>query len=318
MPDASSTRCHVLRAAAFALALGASPVAAQMAPPAPMPVVATFSILGDITARVGGDRISLTTLVGPGGDGHVYSPSPADARRVSEARLLVTNGLGFEGWMGRLQRAAKTKAVVVEAARAVTPIKEAGGQGPGHSHGHSHAHGDLDPHAWQSVPNAKLYVAAIRDALVAADPEGRSIYEANAAAYLTDLDALDAEIRAAVAALPEDRRRVVTTHDAFGYFQREYGIRFISPQGVSTEAEASARDVARIITQVKRDRIPAVFLENVSDARLAKRISDETGARIGGTLYSDALSPAGGNAPTYIALMRHNMRELARALAPSS
>ena len=171
-----------------------------------------------------------------------------------------------------------------------------------------------DPHAWQSVANVKIYVANIRDGLIAADPAGKAAYEANAAAYLAKLDALDSEVRETVAKIPADRRRIITTHDAFGYFKDAYGMDFIAPQGVSTESEASAKDVARIITQIKRQKIPAVFMENISDPRLLKRIADETGAKIGGTLYSDALTDEKGPAPTYIDLIRHNIRTLSAAL----
>jgi zinc/manganese transport system substrate-binding protein len=181
--------------------------------------------------------------------------------------------------------------------------------------GQGHDHGALDPHAWQSVGNVKLYVANIRDGLIAADPAGKADYEANAAAYLAKLDALDREVKAAVAAIPRDRRKIITSHDAFGYFEKAYGVSFIAPQGVSTEAEASAKDVARIIQQIRRDKIPAVFLENVSDPRLIERIAKESGAKVGGRLYSDALSGEGGPAGTYIDMMRHNIRALSAALS---
>lgn len=274
-----------------------------------LPVVATFSILGDFVKNVGGERIRLTTLVGADGDAHVYSARPSDAKNVAEAKVVFTNGLGFEGWMDRLVKASGTKATVVVATKGIRARKAAGG------HGHGHDHDDeFDPHAWQSVPNAKIYVANIRDALVKADPAGKADYEANAAAYLAKLDALDKEIRAAVAGIPAARRRVITSHDALAYFQAAYGIQFVSPQGVSTESDASARDVARIIRQIKKQKIPAVFLENVSDSRLIKRIADETGAKIGGTLYSDALSDEKGPAATYIDMMRHNLRQLTEAL----
>lgn len=269
-------------------------------------VVATFSILGDLAKNVGGERVDITMLVGPNGDAHVYNPSPADARKLADARVVVMNGLGFEGWIARLVKASGSKAPVVVATKGVAPRKPEGG----HSHGHAHN----DPHAWQSVPNVKIYVANIRDALIAADPAGKVAYESNSTAYLAKLDALDAEVRDTVAKIPAERRRIITTHDAFGYFRQAYGVEFVAPQGVSTESEASARDVARIITQIKRQKIPAVFMENVSDPRLLKQISDETGARIGGTLYSDALTDEKGPAPTYIDLIRHNIRTLSAAL----
>ena len=262
--------------------------------------------------NVGGDRVEVTTLVGPNSDAHVYSPAPADAKKVAAAKVVITNGLGFEGWMARLVRASGSKAAPVVATKGIKPRKQAA-----HGHSHGHGHDDTDPHAWQSVANAKIYVANIRAALIAADPAGKAAYEANAAAYLEKLDALDKEVREAVAAIPQERRRIITSHDAFGYFQAAYGIEFIAPQGVSTESEASARDVGRIITQIKRQKIPAVFLENVTDPRLIQRIAAESGAKVGGQLYSDALTDEKGAAPTYIDMIRHNIKQLVSALGTS-
>lgn len=304
----------MLLAAAVAFAATSVPSGAQNAK---LPVVASFSILGDLVANVGGDRVAVTILVQPGGDAHVYAPTPADAKAVAEARLVVANGLKFEGWIGRLVQSSASKAMVVEAAKGVKPIEEKGGRAHGHSHGHSHG-AAVDPHAWQSVANARTYVGNLRDALNAADPDHRAAYDANAARYLGELDAVEAEIRAAVAKIPADRRKVITSHDAFGYFARDYGIAFIAPRGVSTEAEASAKDVAKIIQQIKRDRIPAVFIENISDQRLVQQIARESGAKVGGTLYSDALSKADGPAPTYIRMMRHNIKTISEALSPAS
>ncbi len=272
-------------------------------------VIATFSILGDIVKAVGGDRVEVTMLVGPNADAHVYSPSPADAKKLADARVVVVNGLGYEGWIGRLVKASGSKAPVVTAAAGVKPRLMT----EGHGHGHSHSHGS-DPHAWQSVANVKIYAANIRDGLVKADPAGKAAYEASAEAYLVKLDALDREVRETVAKIPTDRRRIITTHDAFGYFKDAYGLDFVAPQGVSTESEPSAKDVARIIAQIRRQKIPAVFMENISDPRLLKRIADETGAKVGGTLYSDALTDEKGPAPTYIDLIRHNIRTLSAAL----
>ncbi|MFO1124885.1 MAG: metal ABC transporter substrate-binding protein [Methylocystis sp.] len=276
-------------------------MAPSFAETAKIPIVASFSIIGDLVTEVGGDRVLVTTIVGADGDAHVYQPSPADGRRIAQARLIFVNGLGFEGWLDRLMRAAKSKGEVVTLGKGIAARKGEEGQ---------------DPHAWQDVANAKIYVEAIRDALIAADPEGARTYKANADAYLAKLDALDAEILQTIAALPKERRRVVSTHDAFGYFAARYGIDFIAPQGVSTEAEVSARDVAKIIDAVKTHKVAAVFIENVADPRLAKRIADETGARMGGVLYSDALSDAKGDGATYIDMMRHNVKQLAKALAP--
>ena len=269
-------------------------------------VVATFSILSDFVRNVGGDRVDVRSLVGPNGDAHVYQPVPGDAKTLADAKVVVVNGLGFEGWINRLVKASATRAALVTATTGVKPRKT--------EDDHGHAHGEADPHAWQSVTNAKIYVANIRDGLVAADPAGKGTYEANANTYLAKLDALDAEVKAAVAKIPAERRKIITTHDAFGHFAAAYGVSFIAPLGVSTESEVSARDVAKIITQIRKQKIPAVFLENVTDDRLLKRIGAESGARIGGTLYSDALTDEKGSAPTYLDMMRHNVKQLAEAL----
>jgi zinc/manganese transport system substrate-binding protein len=287
---------------AFAALTCADPAAAQDK----LKVVATFSILADFVKNVGGERVEITTLVGPNADAHVYAPSPADAKKVADAKLVFVNGLGFEGWMTRLVKASGTKATSIVATKGIKSRKMDTRDDRGHADG--------DPHAWQSVANAKIYVANIRDALVAADPAGKSTYEANAAAYLGKLDALDREVKEAVARIPAERRRIITTHDAFGYFRDAYGVEFIAPQGVSTEQDVSAKDVAKIIAQIKRQKIPAIFMENVSDPRLLKRIADESGAKIGGTLFSDALTDGNGDAPTYIDMIRYNIRTLSAAL----
>ncbi|MGH6810832.1 MAG: metal ABC transporter substrate-binding protein [Methylocella sp.] len=272
--------------------------------PEKLPVVATFSILADFARNVGGERIEVTALVGPNGDTHVYQPKPADAKELVAARLILVNGLGLEGWIDRLIKASGAKAPVVVATKGIKPqqMREEGRVG-------------LDPHAWQSISNAKIYVANILDGLVAADPEGETAYRANAENYLAKLDALDAEVKREIAKIPPGRRQIITTHDAFGYFGTAYGFRFIAPEGVSTETEASARDVAKIIRQIKASKVPAVFLENVTDPRLVQTIARESGAKIGGTLYSDALSPPIGPASTYIDMMRNNIKELSAALA---
>jgi len=293
------------RSVLLGLAAGAAlplPVLAQEK----LPVVASFSVLGDFVREIGGERVAVTTLVGPDGDAHVYSPTPADAKTVAGAKLVVVNGLKFEGWLSRLVKSSGTKATVATATTGITPLKLADD--------HGHGHGGEDPHAWQSVANAKIYVGNVRDALVAADPAGKAVYEANATAYLAKLDALEVEIKATVARIPADRRKAITSHDAFGYFVKAYGIAFIAPQGVSTEAEASAKDVARIIRQIKAEKVPAVFLENITNPRLAEQIARESGAKIGGRLYSDALSAENGPAGTYIAMMKHNISQIEKAL----
>jgi zinc/manganese transport system substrate-binding protein len=287
--------CVVALCAAAATLMTVIPLRAQEK----IRIVASFSILGDFARNVGGDRVDVTTLVGPNSDVHVYTPAPADAKKIADAKLVIINGLGLEGWMPRLVQSSGSKAAIVTATNGIAPRKLGS---------------DADPHAWQSVVNAKTYVANIRDALIAADQAGAAAYRANADAYLAKLDALDREVRDAVAQIPEVRRKVISTHAAFGYFAAAYGIAFIAPQGVSTESEPSARDLAAIITQVRTGKIPAVFLENISDPRLMRRISSETGARIGGTLYSDSLTAENGEAPTYIDMVRHNIKALTSAL----
>jgi len=263
-------------------------------------VVASFSILGDFVRNVGGERVNVTTLVGPNSDVHVYSPAPADAKKIADAKLVIINGLGLEGWLPRLVQSAGSKAAIVAATDGIAPLKIGS---------------DADPHAWQSVVNARIYVANIRDALGAAAPADAEFFRANAELYLAKLDVLDREVREAIAQIQQARRKVISTHDAFGYFAAAYGIEFIAPLGVSTESEASARDIAGIITQIRTLKIPAVFLENISDPRLIRRISAETGAKVGGTLYSDSLTGEKGDAPTYIDMVRHNIKALTSALA---
>jgi zinc/manganese transport system substrate-binding protein len=269
------------------------------AEPARLPVVATFSILGDFVREVGGASVDVSVVVGPDGDAHVYEPTPADAKKLAAAKLIVVNGLGFEGWLDRLIAASGTKAQIVVASDGVTPRR---------------LEGATDPHAWQDVANARRYVENIRDALKKADPDSERLYDASATIYLEELALLDTVVARKVDAIPSARRRVVSTHDAFGYFAARYGLEFIAPQGVSTDAEASARDIAQIIDAAKREKVGAVFLENVVDPRLATRLAAEAGVKLGGVLYSDALSPPDGPAPTYVRMMLHNVEELTKAL----
>ena len=301
-----------------------------------IPVVATFSILGDMVKRIGGEAVAVTTLVGADGDTHVYRPTPADARAVSDARLLVVNGLEFEGWLDRLIDASDFRGVRVVATAGIEPIAYEDGadthdgdreadrdehadhddhdeHAGGDDHG-GHDHGVFDPHAWQSLRHAAIYVDNIAAALSRADPGNASLFYRNRAAYVAEIAALDAEIREIVAGLPAGGRTVVTSHDAFRYFGRDYGLSFIAPQGLSTESEASARDVARLIEQIRDQGIRAVFIENIGDPRLLERIAEESGAVIGGTLYPGALSGPDGPAPTYLDMIRHNATTLARAL----
>lgn len=283
----------------------------------PVPVVASFSILADMVREVGGTRVAVKALVGPDGDAHVYQPSPSDARALAGARLLVINGLDFEGWMPRLVSASGFTGKQVVATKGISPLKTAD---HGHKHAYGHgdlpSHGDADPHAWQSLSNARIYVHNIKTALIDADPDGAGTFQANADTYLAKIDELDAEFAKRLAALPSFRRLALTSHDAFGYFARDYGVTFMAAVGMSTDAEPSAAGLGRLIRQIKQRKVAAIFLENISDRRLLDRISQETGVAIGGTLHSDALSAPGGGADSYLAMMRHNLTTLATALAP--
>jgi zinc/manganese transport system substrate-binding protein len=280
----------------------------------PVKAVATFSILGDMVRQVGGERIQLATLVGPDGDGHVYQPTPADAKAVAGAQIVFVNGLGFEGWIDRLIAAAGFKGPVVVASTGVTPRDMDAAEEHGHAPA-GHREGTIDPHAWQDLKNGETYVRNIAAGLSAIDPEGAATYRANSERYLAQIAAADQAIRAEMLKLPANRRTVVTSHDAFGYFGAAYGLRFLSPEGVSTEAEASAKDVAKLITQIRAEKIPAVFMENITDPRLIEQIRKETGAAVGGTLYSDALSLPDGSAPSYLQMFRYNADTLTRALS---
>ncbi len=348
-----TARRALLTSASALIALSLSgPVAAQSTEP--MRVVATFSILGDMVSRIGGEHVALTTLVGPDGDVHVYQPTPAAARAVSGADVLIVNGLEFEGWLDRLIDASDFDGMRVVATDGVATIAFEDAHGDDHAedaahddhdhdhdhdhddHGHDHAshddhgddhdghedhadghghdHGLFDPHAWQSLGNAVVYVDNIAAALAEADPANAATFDANRAAYVAEIEAMDAEIRELVANLPADQRTIVTSHDAFQYFGRDYGLTFLAPQGLSTESEASAQDVARLIEQMRAEGVRAVFMENISDPRLLTQIANETGATIGGTLYPGAVSGPDGPAPTYLDMMHHNATTLAQAL----
>ena len=289
-------------------------------------VVASFTIVADMTRQVAGDRATVTSLVGPDGDSHAFEPVPEHARRIAGADLVIRNGLGFEGWMDRLLEAAGGGPHVVTATAGIPAIAasdhaHAGDHGHSHGHGHGeqhHGHGDTDPHAWLDVARARIYVGNIRDGLQHVDPDHAEAYARRADAYLEELKALDTDIRATLADVPEDRRRILTSHAAFGYFEDAYGVEFLSPRGLSTEAEPSAADVAELVREVRAQRVAALLPDNLTDARLLHRIAEEGDMSVGPALYSDALSPADGPAPTYMDMMQHNARVIAEALGAAS
>jgi zinc/manganese transport system substrate-binding protein len=284
--------------------LHASSAVAQESKPTPttarpLRVVASISILADMTKQLAGASADVSSLVGPNADAHTYSPSPADVRRLAQADLVVVNGLRLEGWLERLIAASGYHGPVVVATKGLVPMQLAGAP---------------DPHAWQSLRNARIYIQNIAVALKTASPSSAADIEARTVAYLGQIESLDAQARARFGAIPQEQRRVITSHDAFGYLGAAYGIEFISPQGRSTDSEASAADVARVIRQLKEQRVKALFIENITDPRLVDRIAKEAGVKSGGELYSDALSPPGTAADTYLKMYAFNVDALANAM----
>lgn len=307
-------RRHLI-ACAIGLATVALSPALRAQTPAPIKAVASFSILGDLVRQVGGDRVAVDVLVGPGSDAHVFQPTPSQARLVGQAQIVFSNGLGFEGWMSRLLNTASYKGRHVVASQGIKPIQieeEHDHHKPGGKHGHQHD--DADPHAWQSVPNAMVYVGNIAKGLCAADAAGCDSYQKNAAAYTAKLRALDVDIKAAWTTIPAAQRKVITSHDAFAYYAKAYGVQFLAPQGVNTDSEASAKGVAQLVRQIKKEQIKALFVESISDPRLIAQIGRETGVKPAGELFSDSLSDAQGPAASYVAMMRANTTALTRAI----
>nr|WP_246513847.1 zinc ABC transporter substrate-binding protein [Neoroseomonas soli] len=282
-------------------------------------VVASFSILGDMVGRIGGERIALRTIAGPDVDAHAFQPRPSDAVALRGARLVVRNGLGFDAWIDRLLRSAGGAGTVVTATDGIAPRS---------MEAHRHEHGPAarrqqsgagprlvpDPHAWQDLRHGQAYLRTIAAALITADPAGEETYRRNAETQLARLAALDSWVRAQIATVPEAQRKVVTSHDAFGYFAAAYGVTFLAPQGVSTEGEPSAAEVGRLIRQIREQRITAVFLENMANPATLRRLAAEAGVQVGGRLFADALSPPGGPAPDYEAMFRHNVGLLVPAM----
>ncbi|SQD76493.1 metal ABC transporter solute-binding protein, Zn/Mn family [Moritella yayanosii] len=305
-------------------------------------VISSFSILGDLVSQVGQEHITVTNLVKIDGDAHVFTPTPQDAKAISTAQLVVTNGLHFEGWMPRLIEAANYQGVHVIATNGIDVLstkKEHEHHDDEHEHhddehehhddehehhddehehhddGHAHHdHGDIDPHAWHSIKNVKVYIHNIAKGLIQVDPANTDDYQKNAKDYIQKLDKLELKINAQLATVPETQRKVITPHDAFGYFARDFNVTFLAPQGTSTGSEASAADVAALIKQIRHDKVNAVFMENIADNRLIEQISRETGVKVGGKLYSDALSSPDQPAATYLKMMQYNVDTIVNAL----
>lgn len=280
---------------------------------APIEVVASFSILADMVGNVGGEHVRVTALVGADSDTHSFTPSPGDARRVAEADLVVFNGLQFEGWIERLIASSDYDGPLVTAVDGVAMLASEDDD-HGHGHDHDHDHGELDPHAWLDVARGQQYVVNIRDGLVAADPGNAGAYRQAAERYLSELQALDEEIHALIEAIPVEHRVVITGHEAFSYFAEAYGMRFLSPVGLSTASEPSAALMGRLIDTIEANQVQALFHENITNPSMIRQLSEEAGLPIAGTLYSGALA-SDGEASTYAGMMRHNARLIHDALA---
>ena len=271
-----------------------------------LPVVASFSILGDIVANVGGYRVAVVSLVGPDQDAHVFEPAPDHIKMVARAKLVVVNGLGFEGWMERVVQAAGYRGEIVVASNGIA-VRDRVEQEHG---GEAEHHGKNDPHAWQNPANVVVYTRNIIAGLSRLDPAGAAIYQRNGDAYITKLNALDAWAMQQFAQFPDAKRKVITSHDAFEYFGAHFHVKFLAAQGVSTDSEPSAKDVADLIRQIRKEKIRAIFMENMSNPKLLQQISEEAGVSLGVKLYADALSQADGPAPTYLRLMRYNIEQI--------
>ena len=274
-----------------------------------LPVTASFSILGDLVQVVGGDRVTVTTLAGPDEDAHVFEPKPIDAKNLLQAKVLVVNGLGFEPWAQKLAQSAGYKGITVNASQGVKARQMPAEKGHQHQH-----HDDADPHAWQNPMNVITYVRNISVALSKADPAGASAYQQNTEAYVKELQALDQWTRAQLTPLTARQRKVITSHDAFGYFAAQYQVVFLAPQGVSTDNEPSAKEVANLIRQIKRDNIKAVFVENMSNPKLLAQLAKDTGVTVGPKLYVDALSGPNEPGASYLKMMTHNVTQLVKGM----
>jgi zinc/manganese transport system substrate-binding protein len=292
-----------------------------------MRVVASFSILGDMVGQIAGERSELLTVAGPNADAHSFQPRPSDAALLQGAPLALRNGLGFDAWLDRMARAANFRGRMLTATDGIE-ARSMPAHSHGHAHGHAHSHGGAerrqhhsvgprlvpDPHAWQDLRLGMRYASNIAAGLAAADPAGAATYQSAAERYTARLLALDGWVRAQLATVPPERRKVVTSHDAFGYFGAAYGINFLAPQGISTEAEPSASAVAQLIRQIRAEGITAVFAENMGNPATLERLAREAGVRVRGRLYADALSEPSGPAPTYEAMFRHNISLLVPAM----
>ncbi|EII9568132.1 TPA: metal ABC transporter substrate-binding protein [Salmonella enterica] len=284
----------------LALVLG---IMAQEAVARTLNVVTSFSVLRDMVQQVGGENVHVTSLVGPDGDPHTFEPSPKDSAMLKQADVVVVNGLGLEGWLDRLVKASGFKGKLVVASEGIqTHSMEEDGEMV------------TDPHAWNSAANGVQYAENIMRGLIKADPQDEAAITTRGTTYIEQLRQLDSWAKERFSNIPTVKRKVLTSHDAFGYFGKAYGVTFLAPQGLSSESEASAADVAALIKQMKAEHIQTWFMENQLDPRLVKQIAAATGAHPGGVLYPEALSEPGGVADTYVKMMRHNVDLIADSL----
>jgi zinc/manganese transport system substrate-binding protein len=261
-------------------------------------IVTSFTILEDLVLELGGDRVSVTNLVPRNSDAHIYSPKPSDAVAISNADLIIFNGLGFEGWIFRLIKDSDKEKNYLISSDGINSLNR---------------FNEIDPHAWQSFKNIRIYIDNISGELINLMPEHEKYFALRRNNYLKKLFELEMNLSNQLSNIPIKKRIVITSHDAFGYLGREFNIEFLAPLGLSLDAEASAEDVAKIINQIKEKKVTALFMENINNPKLLKAISKESGVPVGGKLYSDALSEIGGPAGTYIDMMRHNVKSLIEA-----
>jgi zinc/manganese transport system substrate-binding protein len=296
-------RSFLLIAAVLSFSLCRSPLAAE-----PTKVVATFSVLGDMVSNIAADRVALITIVGGDGDTELYKPTAADARALADAQLLVMNGLNqeFEPWLDALINQAGFKGVKLVASDGAKTITETEEEG----HNQIPGRPKTDQHAWHDLSNGAVYAGNIAAGLAAIDPANGDFYRSRANAYIAQIHELDAWAKKEIADVPKSKRKVITSHDGFEYLAKAYGIKIVPARGWTNDTEASAADVARLIKQIRQDRVKAIFVENMNDPRIIERVARDTGAEIGGTLYSDALSKPGGEAATYLKMFRHNIEAL--------
>jgi zinc/manganese transport system substrate-binding protein len=290
------------------LLLIAGLAATSQAASRPLTVVATFSVLADMVRVVGAEQVQVRSLVPPETDAHSFEPRPNDVKTLAQANLLVSNGLGFESWLPGLQQAAGFQGPVVVASDGARLLKT------GENNGHDHDHGAIDPHAWQDLRNGVHYVQAIAQGLALADPDHALIYRQRADAYTAQLEQLDAQVRARFSAIPPEHRTIITSHDAFGYFARAYGVKFVAIAGVSGRAEVSARNLAALIDQVRNTPVAGIFVQSGAGSQLVQQLARETGAAVGGELYADALAKPGKPADTYLGMMRWNTQQLLQVM----